>query len=60
MSGSLVVFSSDGFQNELYIGVIRDRDAKDMDRTAKKFGYIAVNIEIMVDQGLSDDVFQIY
>ena len=59
MYGNLVVFSSDKFQNELYIGVIKETDRKEMDETSKNEGYVTVSIEMAVDIDRNDE-FDIY
>jgi hypothetical protein len=46
MPGSLVILSQDSF-NTLFIGVLKNTDTKQRNETHKKFGYIAVNIEIL-------------
>jgi hypothetical protein len=46
MPGSLVVLSHDFFET-LFIGVLKNNDAKQRNDTHISFGYISVNIEIL-------------
>jgi hypothetical protein len=46
MPGSLVVLSHDFF-NTLFIGVLKNTDAKQRNETHSRFGYISVNVEIL-------------
>lgn len=47
--GQLLIFSDDKFRNRMFSGVIRKRDADEMDRTHKQFGYINIYIELLQD-----------
>lgn len=47
--GQLLVFSDDKFRNRMFSGIIRKRDADEMDRTHKNFGYIIIYIELLPD-----------
>jgi hypothetical protein len=46
LNGSLVILSHDNFKS-LVVGLIKNREAKEMNETHKKFGYVPINIEII-------------
>ena len=46
MPGSLIVISNDVFYT-LLVGIVKNRDANEMNWTHKKFGYVPINIEIL-------------
>ena len=46
LNGSLVILSHDNFRT-LFIGIIKNREAKEMNETHKRFGYVSINIEII-------------
>ena len=43
LPGSLIILSPDTFTT-MFIGLIRNRDPKEMNFTHKKFGYVSINI----------------
>ena len=46
LPGSLVVLSPDNFRT-LYIGLLLNSDARERNKTHQKYGYVAVNVEII-------------
>ncbi len=54
MNGSLVLLTPDSFNTTLQ-AVIRNRDAKEMDKQMKKHGYVEINVEL-----IDSDVTQVY
>lgn len=46
MPGSLVILSPDWFYT-IFVGIVKNRDTDEMNYTHKKFGYVAINIEII-------------
>jgi len=56
MFGQLVVFSDDQFRRNIFTGVVRESDRKQMDLTTKKFGLIQVYIEIIKSENEDQDL----
>jgi hypothetical protein len=49
MNGNMILLSDDGFQNSNIQCVIRNRDGTKMEYTATKYGYIEIDVEIIID-----------
>lgn len=60
MFGQLIIFSGDDFNESLYMGVIRERDGKEMDFTFKKWGFINVYIELLGTEKLEMNALDVY
>ena len=46
LPGSLVILSHDYFAT-VFVGLLKNRDSKTMNKTHQKFGYVPINIEII-------------
>ena len=58
LPGSLIVTSPDLFKS-FFVGIVRNRDTEEMNYTHKKYGYVAINIEIIkstVDLGSMHEI----
>lgn len=49
MYGGMLMFSDDRFQQNIAQCVIRDRNGWQMDDTMRNFGYIEIDVEILID-----------
>lgn len=56
--GTLFVFSSDDFQRNIYQGIVRTVDYKQMDKTQKEFGYAQFFAEVVLENGT--DICSVY
>lgn len=52
MYGQLILLTEadDGFKNNMYLGIIRQRDGEEMDKTQSQHGYITVYIEHLISE----------
>ena len=49
--GQLLLFSSDGFTKDIYMGVIRESDREEMNKTHSKLGYVIIRVEMINLEG---------
>ena len=53
MFGQLLIFSDDYFENNIYSGVIREKDCDKMDKSTRKFGFVTIGIELIQNAELN-------
>jgi hypothetical protein len=56
LPGSLVLLSTDEFNTNIFVGLLKNCDNKQRNETHKQLGYVAVNIEILKPQEYEQNV----